>query len=62
LVDRGQTGINATSRSLVVRFGLLLLFTAAEIVGQTLLRLAAHDLIARLGGPIGERARIGQLI
>ena len=61
-VDGRQAGLGAGARSLIIRFGVLTGFGAAEVLGRALLRLAAHDLFARLGRPVGEGARIGQTI
>src|SRR5439155_10741083 len=58
-IDGSGARIRARSRFLLIRLRLFLRFAPAEIFGQALLRLAAHDLVARLGGAIGERREYG---
>jgi len=59
-IDRAHSGLGAGSRLLLRELGVLLLVRAAEVFGRALLRLAAHDLVARLGRAVGKRARVGK--
>src|SRR5271165_3682698 len=59
-IKRGRARLRAGTRSLLISIGFLWVFIFPQIFGQPLLRLAAHDLLARLDGAIGEWARISE--